>query len=161
MDTIMNIRQLRLEKGWSQTQLAELSGLSLRTVQRIEKGNKPTVESLKALASVFETQWSDLVSARELSHIDESKLSNEERLDLEHIREVKRFLRDCAIYLVSLPFMLIFGWLYSSASFAVAAAVIWGSCLAWDAFDVFDAKDFFGLGWEKRMLEKRLGRKVD
>ena len=157
----MKIRQLRLKKGWSQIQLAELSGLSLRTIQRIEKGNKPTIESLKALASVFETQWSDLVSENELSQIDETKLSDEEQLDLEHIREVKRFLRDCAIYLVSLPFMLFFGSLYSSASLAIAAAVIWGSCLAWDAFDVFDAKDFFGLGWEKRMLEKRLGRKVD
>ena len=141
--------------------MSELSGLSLRTVQRIEKGNKPTIESLKALASVFETEWSDLINENELSQIDESKLSNEERLDLEHIREVKRFLRDCAIYLVSLPFMIFFGWLYSSASMMIAAAVIWGSCLAWEAFDVLDAKDFFGLGWEKRMLEKRLGRKVD
>lgn len=106
----MNIRQLRLEKGWSQIQLAELSGLSLRTVQRIEKGSKPTIESLKAIASVFETEWSELVSPSEFNQIDESKLSNEELLDLEHIREVKRFLRDCAIYLVSLPFMLFFGW---------------------------------------------------
>ena len=33
----MAIKELRLEKGWSQEQLAELSNLSTRTIQRIEK----------------------------------------------------------------------------------------------------------------------------
>ncbi len=39
--------------------------------------------------------------------------------------------------------------------------LFWGGYLVWEAFEVFDARDFFGKGWEKRMLEKRLGRKVD
>ncbi|CAM4169684.1 XRE family transcriptional regulator [Vibrio agarivorans] len=34
----MIIRKLRLKRGWTQEQLAELSGLSIRTVQRIERG---------------------------------------------------------------------------------------------------------------------------
>lgn len=34
------IRPLRLEKGWSQEQLATIAGLSTRTVQRIENGEQ-------------------------------------------------------------------------------------------------------------------------
>lgn len=34
----MNIQKLRLQRGWSQQQRAELSGLSSRTIQRIENG---------------------------------------------------------------------------------------------------------------------------
>ncbi|MCW9029587.1 MAG: helix-turn-helix domain-containing protein, partial [Kangiella sp.] len=38
-----------------QEQLATLSGLSIRTIQRIESGNRASLESLKSLAAVFET----------------------------------------------------------------------------------------------------------
>jgi transcriptional regulator with XRE-family HTH domain len=37
-----------------------MSGLSTRTIQRIESGNKASLESLKALASVFEIDISKL-----------------------------------------------------------------------------------------------------
>ncbi len=56
----MLIQKLRLQRGWSQEQLAELSGLSVRTIQRLERGQTASVESLKALASVFETDFSRL-----------------------------------------------------------------------------------------------------
>jgi transcriptional regulator with XRE-family HTH domain len=51
----MNIQQRRLEKGWSQEELARHSGLSTRTIQRIEGGQKAGLESLKCLAAVFDT----------------------------------------------------------------------------------------------------------
>ena len=57
----MSVRKYRLEKGWSQEQLAHMSGLSVRTVQRIEQGQKAGLESLKCLAAVFETNISDLI----------------------------------------------------------------------------------------------------
>jgi len=43
----MLIQKLRLQRGWSQEQLAELSGLSVRTIQRIERGQPASIESLK------------------------------------------------------------------------------------------------------------------
>ncbi len=52
-----NLKKLRLEYKWSQTQLAELSGLSLRTIQRIENGEKPSMDSIKALSSLFEIDF--------------------------------------------------------------------------------------------------------
>ena len=57
----MNIQQRRLEKGWSQEELARHSGLSTRTIQRIEGGQKAGLESLKCLATVFETSISTLM----------------------------------------------------------------------------------------------------
>ena len=53
----MTIKQRRLEKGWSQIQLAEFAGISLRTIQRIEKGHTPTIDTIKSLASVFEVHY--------------------------------------------------------------------------------------------------------
>lgn len=56
----MIVRRLREKRNWSQEQLATMSGLSTRTIQRIESGNKASLESLKALASVFEIDISKL-----------------------------------------------------------------------------------------------------
>ena len=52
------VRKLRLQQGWSQDQLATLSGLSVRTIQRLERGGSASLESAKALASVFEVDVS-------------------------------------------------------------------------------------------------------
>ncbi|MEC8638804.1 MAG: helix-turn-helix transcriptional regulator, partial [Pseudomonadota bacterium] len=47
--------QLRNARAWSQQHLADVSGLSLRTIQRIEKTQSASHDSIGALASVFET----------------------------------------------------------------------------------------------------------
>ncbi|KKZ15552.1 MULTISPECIES: helix-turn-helix domain-containing protein [Serratia] len=54
------IRPLRLEKGWSQEQLATIAGLSTRTVQRIENGEQASLETLTAIAAALGVQVSDL-----------------------------------------------------------------------------------------------------
>lgn len=46
--------ELRKKRAWSQSELAEVTGLSLRTVQRIEKSGTASLESVKAFAAVFE-----------------------------------------------------------------------------------------------------------
>ncbi|UBM63404.1 helix-turn-helix domain-containing protein [Candidatus Sulfidibacterium hydrothermale] len=49
------IKELRTQKGFSQEALAEKSGLSLRTVQRIENGETfPRGDSLKRMASALD-----------------------------------------------------------------------------------------------------------
>ncbi|WP_394173518.1 helix-turn-helix domain-containing protein [Thalassotalea litorea] len=64
----MIVKRLRERNSWSQEQLAQLAGISLRTVQRVEAGNKASLETLKALASVFETDISKLTE--EITVID-------------------------------------------------------------------------------------------
>ena len=63
----MNIRQRRLEKDWSQEQLAQYSGLSARTIQRIESGQKVGLESLKCLAAVFEISTNTLLQEQNMN----------------------------------------------------------------------------------------------
>ena len=62
----MNIKQRRLENGWSQEELARHSGLSTRTIQRIEGGQKAGTESLKCLAAVFESSIDDLKQEQDI-----------------------------------------------------------------------------------------------
>ena len=54
------IRQLRISRAWSQEQLAELSSLSVRTVQRIENGEQASLETLGAIAAAFDIKVSEL-----------------------------------------------------------------------------------------------------
>jgi len=63
----MSIQERRLEKGWSQEQLARHSGLSTRTIQRIEGGQKAGLESLKCLAAVFGTSISTLMQEQTMT----------------------------------------------------------------------------------------------
>lgn len=56
------IRQLRLERGWTQQQLAELADLSLRTVQRVENQNTASNETVSALSAVLERPREELLS---------------------------------------------------------------------------------------------------
>lgn len=66
----MLIQKLRLQRGWSQQQLAEMSGLSTRTVQRLEAGKPASMESLKSLAAVFEVDFAHLQETTTMtSHI--------------------------------------------------------------------------------------------
>lgn len=69
-DFDMIVKKLRHKKNWSQEQLAEVAGLSVRTIQRIESGGKASLESLKALASVLEVDVPILV--QEVTVIDKS-----------------------------------------------------------------------------------------
>jgi transcriptional regulator with XRE-family HTH domain len=48
------LKQLRIGRHLSQEQLAQMSGLNVRTIQRIESGHNASLESLKCLASVLE-----------------------------------------------------------------------------------------------------------
>lgn len=56
----MQVRELRRQRGWSQEQLAEASGLSVRTVQRIEKGSPPGLASADALARALGVEPAEL-----------------------------------------------------------------------------------------------------
>ena len=56
----MILKQMRISRHLSQEQLAQMSGLNVRTVQRIESGQNASLESLKCLASVLEVEVSTL-----------------------------------------------------------------------------------------------------
>jgi len=56
------IKELRARRGFSQEELSERTGLSLRTIQRIENGEtEPRGDSLKRLAQAFDVLPEELV----------------------------------------------------------------------------------------------------
>jgi transcriptional regulator with XRE-family HTH domain len=57
------IKAQRTRRAWSQEHLAEVTGLGLRTIQRIEKTGAASYESARSLAAVFEIDVAELRSA--------------------------------------------------------------------------------------------------
>src|SRR5512138_2571700 len=55
------IRVLRVQRGWTQEQLAEIAGVSSRTVQRAETAESASFETLRAIAGAFESDFDQLL----------------------------------------------------------------------------------------------------
>ncbi|WP_414047402.1 helix-turn-helix domain-containing protein [Macrococcus equi] len=55
-----NVAQLRKAKGWTQERLADEAKLSVRTIQRIEKGEESSLESMGLVANMLGVPISDL-----------------------------------------------------------------------------------------------------
>lgn len=55
-----HVKRLRIERAWSQEQLAHISGVNVRTIQRLENGAKPSLDTLKAIAAGFEIDVREL-----------------------------------------------------------------------------------------------------
>jgi len=56
----MILKELRLSRHISQEQLAQMSGLNVRTIQRIESGHNASFESLKCLAAALDVDVTTL-----------------------------------------------------------------------------------------------------
>jgi transcriptional regulator with XRE-family HTH domain len=57
------VRRLRTERGWSQEQLAAVSGLSLRTIQRVEAEGTASMATRVSLAATFSVPLGELAGA--------------------------------------------------------------------------------------------------
>ena len=151
----MIVRKLRLEKCWSQEQLAEFSGLSVRTIQRIERGQKPSLETLKSLAAVFEIDASELTMEDTMTN--EIQITAEEEKAILYVRDVKGFFTHLIIYCVVIAALLILNLLRRPDHlWIVWPAVGWGIGLLFHGLNVFEVFNLFGPKWEKRQIEKRL-----
>ena len=161
----MLIQKLRLQRGWSQEQLAELSGLSVRTVQRIERGQPASLETLKALGAAFEIDFSDLKEPTMNSTSSQSTLnqnvSRDEALALRHVRKLKAFYFSLMLYGVIISFLAIVNLLtYRHYLWFFWPALGWGFGLLIYGLVVFDKIPFLNGEWERRQVEKQLGRKL-
>ncbi|AOT10619.1 transcriptional regulator [Pseudoalteromonas luteoviolacea] len=63
------IHKLRMAKCWSQDELAAASSLSVRTIQRVEKTGSASLETTKALASVFGVTPTALQSSKRVENM--------------------------------------------------------------------------------------------
>jgi transcriptional regulator with XRE-family HTH domain len=161
----MLIQKLRLQRGWSQEQLAEVSGLSVRTIQRIERGQTASVETLKALGAAFEIDFSQLKEPDMNATLSQTPMnpsvSPDEALALAHVRKVKAFYVHIAQYVFVVVALTIANVVVSPNYFWVLwIAAGWGFGLVFDGLRVFDKLPFLSAEWERQQVEKRLGRKL-
>ena len=171
----MLIQKMRVQRGWSQQQLADLSGLSVRTIQRIENGNPASMESLKSLAAVFEVDFQSLSGDTAMPHemtatsfseqpypqdaVATARASREEEEAFAHVAKLKRFYASVGVYIVVVSVLgLINLWSNPTHYWALWVALGWGLILLKRAIPLFLGS--VGVNWEKRQIEKRLGRKL-
>jgi transcriptional regulator with XRE-family HTH domain len=159
----MTIQKFRVDRGWSQEELAAHSGLSVRTIQRIENGKRASLESLKCLAAVFETQVSDLVQENPMNDTQTSNqyfLDQSEQEAIEYVENLKAFHLNWITFIIVMPFMY---WL----NIKLTPGFLWVSFLAatWILAIVLQAVLIFGLfsvfsgAWEQREFQKRMSRR--
>lgn len=156
----MLIQKLRLQRGWSQEQLAELSGLSVRTIQRLERGQPASVESLKALGAAFEVDFSALKEP-DMNATTSQSVSNDEALALAHVRKLRGFYIHLAQYGIVIAFLTIVNLMTSRHYYWVIwVALGWGVGVLFHGLRVFDQVPFLSGQWERQQVEKYLGRKL-
>ena len=152
----MIIRELRQDKGWSQEQLAEMAGVSSRTIQRIENGCEVSIETIKCLAAVFEVDFNSL---RQENNMSEDILSYAERDAMKYVRGKRFFFIHLIVYGWVFAFLLTLNLVTGPGYIWVAwPAVGWGMLLVIHAMSVFGLLPLFSQDWEKRQIEKHLSR---
>ena len=154
----MNIRELRKQKFWSQDQLAQMSGLSVRTIQRIERDQKAGLESLKALSAVFEIDISDLqreaVDAVGMVSAEQPDEAKKEA----YAEGVKGLYKLTALAVFSLLSTFIFvvddttGW-----GFIGLMTVSWFVIIGVYSINTFD---LFGDEWKRKLWARKFGDSI-
>ena len=122
------------------------------------------MESLKALASVFEVELSQLhkPEANEEDYtMNEENMTWEEQRALEYVRDVKGFYSHLATFAILMPFIFVVNYMTSPHyMWAWWSFFGWGIGVVAHGLSVFEVFPFFDEKWEKRQVEKRLGRKL-
>lgn len=167
----MSVQERRMEKGWSQEELVLHTGLSVRTIQRIEAGRKPGLESLKCLAAVFETTVIELIeeqdmntepspnAARAMPAEAAQATTNAERDAIEYVQNLKAFHLHWISFIFVLPGLYILNSIVSpDVMWVYLAGLIWGGALALHAIVLFGLFGVFGAGWEQKQFQKRMNR---
>ncbi|MFT4698292.1 MAG: transcriptional regulator with XRE-family HTH domain [Flavobacteriaceae bacterium] len=143
---LRDIKKMRLERHWSQEQLAEMSGLSIRTIQRIENGENAGLESLKSLASVFETNIADSDKKEEVEQI---------RKEEEYVQNVKGFYKILVLAIFSLVTFFIIAIFESDSEgwfLFLYMLIFWAIFLGVYSLNYFD---FFGEKWKRKIIDRK------
>lgn len=155
----MGIQKMRLQRGWSQQHLAQVSGLSTRTIQRIEAGQPATLETLKSLAAVFGVDFSALQQEHDMASQSTTQAEREEAEAFLYVRRLRGFYTHLARYVLVCAILVAVN-LVRNPDHLWSLWVVggWGLGMVIHGLRVFTPLDLLGADWEKRQVERRLGR---
>jgi len=152
----MIVRKLRLKRGWTQSQLAEMADVTTRTIQRIEHGKKPSLETSKALASVFEVDHS-IFQPEEPHMLENDDLKTDEKEALLYAKRMKEFYESLVTYVVlAIVFLVVF--FGNPIVYIIFAAL--GVALVFQGLIAYEVISFMSPKFERSLAEKKLGRKL-
>lgn len=157
----MSIQKMRLKRGWSQQQLADASGLSARTIQRIEAGHSGSVETLKSIAAVFEVDFSIFTAETAMNEESISTQTFEERIAFKRAERVRDFYLHLVMYLVINSGCIIINLIFSPGYlWFFGTLLFWGLGLIMHGIRVFVFDKYFNAHWERAKVEKYLCRSL-
>ncbi|WP_369936424.1 helix-turn-helix domain-containing protein [Xanthomonas tesorieronis] len=150
----MITHKFRLKRGWSQQQLADISGISLRTIQRLEAGAKPSLETLRSLAAVFEVSIEDLGEPDMTAA--EHRIPSQEVMAMKQVSQLREFYHHIVVYVVVCAAVVAVLLLLSPEHWwaGLLLGLVWGADLSIHALRTF----LLGGAWERRQVERWLGR---
>lgn len=158
----MSIYTRRMNQGWTQEQLAQHAGLSVRTIQRVENGQAGTLETLKCLAAVFETTVSTLMEEQDRmspTANTTTTLTDAEREAMEYVQDLKGIYLHLVIFGVTILCLFALNLVISPEVLWVGYVIMsWLIGLAIHAAIVFGMFGLFGPEWEQRQFRKRMDR---
>ena len=159
----MLVKSLRQKRNWSQEQLAQLSGLNIRTIQRVEKGESVGLETLKSLAAVFEIDVSLLKNKNSNENENHTAQINKDTLiDLKkreqivkaEVKSKKNF------YILALFLLGIFTFFFvpnynqgENLGALISTAICFAMIIGAQAINVFQP---FGEKWEKKKIKEAM-----
>jgi transcriptional regulator with XRE-family HTH domain len=158
------VRKLRLQRGWTQEDVARFAGLSVRSVQRVERGQPGSLETMKALAAVFETDVATLGNGGQ--EMSDTVMPADEKEALEYVARIKGFYMHLFMYLLfAIVFLgvfgLAFGFEHPPVRLMMYGFAGWGIGVVVHGLHAYEVIDLLGPNWERRMVERRLGRKLN
>jgi XRE family transcriptional regulator, regulator of sulfur utilization len=158
------VRKMRLQRGWTQDQLAEFAGLSVRSVQRVERGAGASLETLKSLAAVFEVEVSTLQDDGETMSI-ETSIAADEKEAIEYVKGIREFYQHAFMFaLFASVFLGVFGSQFGLENTRVRMMMLafagWGIGLVVHGLVAYEFVRFLSPKWERALIERRLGRKL-
>jgi transcriptional regulator with XRE-family HTH domain len=70
------LRERRIQRLWSQAELARRSGVAVRTIVNIETGQRlPRLQTMRRIADALEVEWTDIDEFRQAVEDREEKVA--------------------------------------------------------------------------------------
>ncbi len=149
------IQKLRLQHGWSQEHLAELTGVSVRTIQRLEQGKHASPETLKSLGAVFGVPFHELKS-EDMKMTIAAMLARETRHDVRKWRGFYFHLVQYSIVMSCLATLNYYTFTDSRVVWVIWSALGWGLAVLFHYIGISQPFKFFGAAWGRRQLDRLL-----
>lgn len=147
-----SIRERRLARAWSQEQLAELSSLSVRTIQRIENGGQASLETLGAIAAAFDVTVSELTQGETTPAGQDDALDQRVHKAKAQVARESAFWRQVVTWLIVCTGLALINIFTSRQTYwFIWPTLIWGTIVGVKGLKLFVLQE-----WLERREQQRL-----